>query len=66
LLEVVEPDNAEEGRVRPLPLLMDRVGRGIPGGMTLLKDKVSEVELSEMPELREGTELAKMPQPQDY
>ncbi len=27
MLEVVEPDNAEEGRVRPLPLLNDKAGR---------------------------------------
>ena len=32
MLEVVEPDDAEEGRVRPLPLLMDKAGRGITGG----------------------------------
>jgi hypothetical protein len=41
MLEVVEPDNAEEGRVRPLPPLNDKAGRCIPGGMTLSKDKVS-------------------------
>jgi hypothetical protein len=51
MLEVVEPDNAEEERVRPLPLLNDEAGRCIPGGMTLLKGKVSVVELAEMPEL---------------
>ena len=51
MLEVVEPDDAEEGRVRPLPLLMDKAGRGIMGGATLPKDKVSVVELFETPEL---------------
>ena len=51
MLEVVEPDNAEEGRVRPLPLLLDKAGRGIMGGATLPKDKVSVVELFETPEL---------------
>ncbi len=60
MLEDVEPDNAEEGRVRPLPPLIDKVGRGILGGTTLPKGKVSVVELAEMPELREGMELAKM------
>jgi hypothetical protein len=53
MLEVVEPDDAEEGRVRPLPLLMDKAGRGITGGATLPKDKdkVSVVELFETLEL---------------
>jgi hypothetical protein len=51
LLEVVEPDNVEEGRVRPLPPLIDKAGRSIPGGMTLPKGKVSAVELAETPEL---------------
>ncbi len=55
MLEVVEPDNAKEGRVRPLPPLIDKAGRGIPGGMTLPKGMVSVVELAEMPELLEGT-----------
>jgi hypothetical protein len=59
MLEVVEPDNEEEGRVRPLPPLIDKAGRGIPRGLTLPKDKVSAVELAEMPELQEDTELAK-------
>ncbi len=49
--EVVEPDDAEEGRVRPLPPLNDKVGRCILGGMALTKDKVSVVELAEMTEL---------------
>ncbi len=51
MLEVVEPEDVEEGRARPLPLLNDKVGRCIPGGRTLPKDKVSVVELAEMPEL---------------
>ncbi len=51
MLEVVEPDDAEEGRVRPLPSLNDKAGRGIPGGTTLSKGKVSAVELAETPEL---------------
>jgi hypothetical protein len=61
MLEVVEPDNAKEGRVRPLPPLYDKAGRCIPGGTTLTEGKLSAVELAEMPELQEGTELAKMP-----
>jgi hypothetical protein len=61
MLEVVEPDNAEEGRVRPLPPLYYKAGRCIPGGITLPKGKVSVVKLAEMPELQEGTELAKTP-----
>jgi hypothetical protein len=61
MLEVIEPDNAEEGRVRSLPPLNDKAGRCIPGGTTLPEGKVSVVELAEMPELQEGTELAKMP-----
>ena len=32
MLEVVEPDNVEEGRLRPLPPLKDKAGRCIPGG----------------------------------
>ncbi len=48
MLEVVEPDNAEEGRVRPLPLLIDKAGRCILGGTTL---KVSAVDLAETSEL---------------
>ncbi len=32
MLEVVEPDNAEEGRVRSLPLLNYKAGRCILGG----------------------------------
>jgi hypothetical protein len=51
MLEVVEPDNVEERRVKPLPLLNDKVGRCTPGGRTLPKGKVSAVELAEMPEL---------------
>jgi hypothetical protein len=51
MLEVIEPDNAEEGRVRPLPPLNDMAGRCIPEGTTLPKGKVSEVELAETPEL---------------
>ncbi len=50
MLEVVEPDNAEEGRVRPPPLI-DKVGRGMPGGATLPKGKVSAIELADTPEL---------------
>jgi hypothetical protein len=61
MLEVVEPDDVEEGRARPLPLLNDKTGRCIPGGTTLPKGKVSAVKLAEMPELQEGKELAKMP-----
>ncbi len=61
MLEVVEPDNVEEGRVRPLPPLNDKAGRCIQGGMALPKGKVSVVELAEMPKLREGTEPAKTP-----
>jgi hypothetical protein len=61
MLEVVEPDNAEEGRVRPLPPLNDKAGRCIPGGATLPEGKVSAVKLVEMPELREGMELVKTP-----
>ena len=51
MLEVVEPDNAEGGRVRPLSPLIDKAGRGIPGGRTLPKGKVSAAELAETPEL---------------
>ncbi len=51
MLEVVEPDNAKERRVRLLPPLNDKVGRCIPGGRTLPEGKVSAVELGEMPEL---------------
>ena len=51
MLEVVEPDDAEEGRVRPLPPLNDKAGRCIPWGMTLPGGNVSAVELAEMPEL---------------
>ncbi len=51
MLEVVGPDDAEEGRVRPLPPLNDKAGRCIPGGMTLPKGKVSVVKLAEMPKL---------------
>ncbi len=47
--EVVEPDNAEEERVRPLPPLIDKADRGVPGGTTLPEGKVSAVELAEMP-----------------
>jgi hypothetical protein len=47
ILEVVEPDNVEEGKVRPLPPLIDKAGRGIPGGTTLPKGKVSVVELAD-------------------
>jgi hypothetical protein len=61
VLEVVEPDDVEEWRVRPLPPLIDKAGRGIPGGTTLPKGKVSVVELAETPELQEDMELAKMP-----
>ncbi len=61
MLEVVKPDDADEGRVRPLPPLNDKVGRCIRVGMTLPKGMVAAVELTEMPELREGTKLAKMP-----
>jgi hypothetical protein len=61
MLEVVEPDNVEKGRVRPLPLLNDKAGRCIPGGTALPEGKVSTVELAETPELQEGTELAKTP-----
>jgi hypothetical protein len=61
MLQVVEPDDAEEGRVRPLPPLNDKTGRCMPGWMTLPKGKVSVVELAETPELRDGTELAKTP-----
>ncbi len=61
MLEVVEPDDAEEGRVRPLPPLIDKAGRCIPERTTLPEGKMSAVELAEMPELREGTELAKTP-----
>ncbi len=32
MLEVVKPDDAEEGRVRPLPPPMDMAGRGMPRG----------------------------------
>jgi hypothetical protein len=49
--EIVEPNDAEEGRVRPLPPLNDKVGRCIPGRMTLPEGKVSAVELAEMPDL---------------
>jgi hypothetical protein len=52
MLEVVEPDNAKEGRVRPLPPLNDKGGRCILGRTTLPEGKVSVVELAEMPELR--------------
>ncbi len=51
MLEVVEPDDAEEGRVRPLPPLNDKAGRCIPGGTTLPEGEVSAVELAETPEL---------------
>ncbi len=51
MLEVAEPDDAEKGRLRPLPPLIDKVGRGIPGGTTLPKGKVSAVELAETLEL---------------
>ncbi len=51
ILDVVESDNVEEGRVRPLPPLNDKGWRCIPGGTTLPKGKVSAVELAEMPEL---------------
>jgi hypothetical protein len=61
MLEVVDPDDAEEWRVRPLPPLIDKAGRGIPGGTTLPRGKVSVVELAEMPELQEERELAKTP-----
>jgi hypothetical protein len=61
MLEVIEPVNAEEERVKPLPPLIDKVRRGVPGGTTLPKGKVSVVELTEMLELQEGTELAKTP-----
>ncbi len=49
--EVVEPDDAEEGRVSPLPPLNDKAGRCILGGTTLPNGKVSVVELAEMPKL---------------
>ncbi len=39
MLEVVEIDNAEERRVRLLPPLIDKAGRGIPGGAILPKGK---------------------------
>jgi hypothetical protein len=61
ILQVVEPDNAEEGRVRPLLPLYDKAGRCILGGTRLPEDMVSTVELAEMPELQEGMELAKTP-----
>jgi hypothetical protein len=51
MLEVVEPNDAEEGRVRLLPPLNDKAGRCILGGMTLPKGRVSVVELAEMLEL---------------
>jgi hypothetical protein len=51
MLEIVEPDNVEEGRVSPLPPLNDKAGRCVLRGMTLPEDKVSVVELAEMPEL---------------
>ncbi len=51
MLDIVEPGNAKEGRVRPLPPLIDKAGRGILGGTTLPKGKVSAVELAETPEL---------------
>ncbi len=51
MLEVVEPDNAEEGRARPLPPLNDKAGRCILGGTIVPKGKVSAVELAETPEL---------------
>jgi hypothetical protein len=51
MLEDVEPDDSEEGRVRPLPLLNDKAGRCIPRGTTLPEGKESAVELAEMPEL---------------
>ncbi len=37
MLAVVEPDNAEEGRIRPLPLLMIRQGEAYWGGRYCLK-----------------------------
>jgi hypothetical protein len=51
MLEVVKPDDVEEGRVRPLPPLNDIAGRCIPGGTTVPEGKVSVVELAETPEL---------------
>jgi hypothetical protein len=50
MLEVIQPDNVEEARVRPLPPLNDKAGRCIPGGTALPKDKVSAVELAKIPE----------------
>ena len=57
MLEVVKPDNVEEGRVRPLSPPIDMVGIDILRGEALPKGKVSAVELAEKPQLDKGSKL---------